>query len=118
MRWIIHWIVNAACLAIVVYLVPGFHVSGVAALFIAALVLGIVNATIGFFLKVVTFPLTILTFGIFWLVINALMIELVGNIVPGFYVLNFRAAFLGAVVLAIVNTIMKWLMPKNEPVRR
>ena len=78
--------------------------------------LGIVNATLGVFLKVITFPLTVLTFGIFWLVINALMIELVGNIVPGFYVLNFRAAFLGAIVLAIVNTLLKMLMPKPERV--
>jgi putative membrane protein len=116
MRWIIHWIVNAASLAIVVYLVPGFHLSNVTSLLIAALVLGIVNATLGVFLKVITFPLTVLTFGIFWLVINALMLELVGNIVPGFYVLNFRAAFFGAIVLAIVNTLMKMLMPKPERV--
>jgi putative membrane protein len=117
MRWIIHWLVNAASLAIVVYLVPGFHVSGIAALLIAALVLGIVNATIGTFLKVITFPLTVLTFGIFWLVINALMIELVGKLVPGFYVLGFRAAFIGAIVLALVNTLLRWLMPKPESAR-
>jgi putative membrane protein len=116
MRWIIHWIVNAAILALVVNVVPGYHVSSVTSLLIATLVLGVVNATLGVFLKVITFPLTVLTFGIFWLVINALMIELVGNIVPGFYVLNFRAAFLGAIVLAIVNTLLKMLMPKPERV--
>lgn len=114
MRWLLHWIINAACLAIVVYVVPGYHVSSVTALLIAALVLGIVNATIGLFLKIVTFPLTVLTFGLFWLVINALMIELVGKIVPGFYVIGFGAAFVGAIVMAIANMLFKWLMPRPE----
>jgi putative membrane protein len=114
MRWILHWIVSAASLAIVAFIVPGFRVESIGALFIVALVLGIVNATLGVFLKVITFPLTILTFGIFWFVINALMIELVSHMVKGFYVHGFFAAFVGAIVLAIVNTIMKWLMPKRD----
>jgi putative membrane protein len=114
MRWLLHWIVNAASLAVVAYIVPGFHVTSVTSLFIAALVLGIVNATIGILLKILTFPLTVLTFGLFWFVINALMIELVANIVRGFYVSGFGAAFVGAIVLAIVNTILKWLMPRPE----
>ena len=113
MRWILHWIVSAAALAIVCYVVPGIHVESVAAVFIVALVLGIVNATIGLFLKVITFPLTILTFGVFWFIINAAMIELVSHIVKGFYVSSFAAAFVGAIVLAVVNTILKWLMPKR-----
>ena len=114
MRWILHWIVSAASLAIVVYVVPGFHVNSVLSLFVVALLLGIVNATLGLFLKVITFPLTILTFGIFWFVINALMIELVAKLVKGFWVKNFAAAFIGAIVLAIINTMLKWLMPKEE----
>ena len=114
MRWILHWIVSAASLAIVVYVVPGFHVANVFSLFIAALLLGIVNATLGLVLKVITFPLTILTFGIFWFVINAFMIELVAHFVKGFWVKNFTAAFIGAIVLSIINALMKWLMPKEE----
>ncbi|ABF43413.1 membrane protein of unknown function [Candidatus Koribacter versatilis Ellin345] len=114
MRWILHWIVSAASLAVVVYVVPGFHVNSVWSLLIAALLLGIVNATLGLVLKVITFPLTILTFGIFWFVINAFMIELVAKLVKGFWVKNFTAAFIGAIVLAVINTILKWLMPKEE----
>ena len=113
MRWILHWIVSAACLAIVVYIVPGFHVNSISAVFIAALLLGIVNATLGAFLKVITFPLTILTFGIFWFIINAFMIELVAHLVKGFWVSSFGAAFIGAIVLSVVNTLMKWLMPRR-----
>lgn len=114
MRWILHWLASAASLAIVAFIVPGFRVESIGALFIVALLLGIVNATLGLFLKILTFPLTILTFGIFWFVINAFMIELVAHMVKGFYVHGFAAAFVGAIVLAIVNTIMKWLMPKRD----
>jgi len=114
MRWILHWIVSAASLAIVVYIVPGFHVNSVWSLLVVALLLGIVNATLGLFLKIITLPLTILTFGIFWFVINALMIELVAKLVKGFWVKSFGSAFVGAIVLAIINTMMKWLMPKEE----
>lgn len=114
MRFILHWLATAASLAIVVYVVPGFHVDSVAALLIAALLLGIVNATIGLFLKVVTFPLVILTFGLFWFIINAFMIEIVANLVKGFSVRSFGSAFVGAIVLSVVNTIVKWLMPRRE----
>lgn len=114
MRWILHWIVSAASLAIVAYIVPGFHVNSISALFIVALLLGIVNATLGLFLKVITFPLTILTFGVFWFIINAFMLELVSHLVKGFWIANFTSAFIGAIVLAVVNTLMKWLMPKRD----
>jgi len=114
MRWILHWIVSAISLGIVVYIVPGFHVDGIGTLFIVALLLGIVNATLGLVLKVLTFPLVVLTLGIFWFVINALMIEFVSKLVKGFSVSSFGAAFVGAIVLALVNTVMKWLMPKED----
>ena len=114
MRWILHWLVSAASLAIVVYVVPGFHVNSVFSLFVVALLLGIVNATLGLKQKDNTKPLTILTFGLFWFVINAFMIELVAHLVRGFWVRSFGSAFIGAIVLALVNTLMKWLMPKNE----
>jgi putative membrane protein len=70
-------------------------------------VIGLVNATIGFFLKLITFPLTILTLGIFWLVINALMLELASALVPGFIVQGFWSAFFGAIVLSLVSTVLR-----------
>jgi hypothetical protein len=74
-----------------------------------ALVIGFVNATLGVFLKIVTFPLVLLTLGLFWLVINAAMIELASAVVPGFHVDTFGAAFVGAIVLALVNMFFRWL---------
>src|SRR6201987_6278665 len=110
MRMLIHWVLTALAIWIVSRFVPGFSVSGPVAALIAAVVIGFVNAALGVFLKIITFPLTILTLGLFWLVINALMIELASAIVPGFHVSGFGAAFWGAIVLSLVNMALKWLI--------
>jgi putative membrane protein len=114
MRLLLNWILSALALWIVSQVVPGFIVHGVAAALIAAIVIGLVNATLGLFLKIVTFPLTILTLGIFWLIINAVMIELASMFVPGFHITSFAAAFWGAIVLSIVNMLLKWLVLPNR----
>lgn len=110
MKMLIHWLLSALAIWIVSRVVPGFSVSGPVAALIAAVVIGFVNATLGLFLKIITFPLTILTLGLFWLIINAVMIELASALVPGFRVSNFPAAFWGAIVLALVNMALKWLV--------
>ena len=71
MKHLLNWALSALAVWIVARLVPGFQVSGPLAALIAALVIGFVNATLGVFLKIVTFPLVLLTLGLFWLVINA-----------------------------------------------
>jgi putative membrane protein len=109
MRHLLNWLLSALALWVVARLVPGFHVNGAVAALIAAVVIGFVNATLGIFLKIITFPLTLLTLGIFWLVINALMIELAAAVVPGFRVDTFGTAFLGGIVLSIVNMLFRWL---------
>jgi putative membrane protein len=83
---------------------------------IAALVIGLINATIGAVLKILTFPLTLVTLGLFWFVINALMLELASALLaPGFQVRTFTAAFIGAIVLSLVNMVLKWLVsPPSE----
>jgi len=82
----------------------------VPAALITALVIGLVNATLGVLLKIITFPLTILTLGLFWLVINALMLEVASWILsPAFHVDSFVSAFWGAIVLSLVNMVFRWL---------
>jgi putative membrane protein len=110
MKVLLHWILSALAIWIVSRLVPGFTVSGPLAALIAAVAIGFINATVGLFLKIVTFPLTLVTFGIFWLIINALMIELASALVPGFRVDTFGAAFWGAIALSLVNMALKWLI--------
>lgn len=110
MRMLLHWIVTALAVWITSRVVPGFYVDSAAAALIAAVVIGLVNATLGLFLKIITLPLTILTLGLFWLVINAVMLELASAFVPGFHVRGFSAAFWGAIVLSLVNMLLKWLV--------
>ncbi len=115
MRLLLNWILSAIAVWIVAQVVPGVHVSGPAAALIAALAIGLINATIGLVLKILTFPLTLLTFGLFWLVINALMLELASAFVRGFEVHGFLAAFLGSIVLSLVNLVLKGiLLPSKE----
>ncbi|HWR15046.1 MAG TPA: phage holin family protein [Terriglobales bacterium] len=114
MRMLVNWILSAIALLIVTYVVPGFEVSGIFPALLAAVVIGLFNATIGLFLKVVTFPLTVFTLGIFWFVVNAIVLKLAAAFVPGFTIYGFWPAFLGAIVLALINMLFRWLMPKKE----
>jgi putative membrane protein len=104
---LLNWIASAASLLLVAHFVRGFEVSSFFAAMIAAGVVGLVNATLGVILKVVTFPLTIVTFGIFWLVINALMLQLAAMLVPGFAINGFAPAFWGAIALSIINLLFR-----------
>jgi putative membrane protein len=107
LRLILHWILSAIALVVVSHLVPGFHVNGLIPALIAAVVIGLLNATVGLFLKIVTFPLTIITLGIFLLVVNGLMILLASAVVPGFHVYGIVPAFWGAVVLALLGMLVR-----------
>ena len=107
MKLLLNWILSALALLIVSHLVGGFYVVSITSALIAALVIGFVNATLGFFLKIITFPLTLVTFGIFWIVINAIMLELAAALVPGFTITGFLPAFIGAIVLSLVNFVFK-----------
>jgi putative membrane protein len=115
MRMLLHWVLSALAVWIMSRVVPGIYVSGPVAALIAALVIGFINATIGLLLKILTFPLTLLTLGLFWLVINALMLELASALLaPGFQVRGFLAAFIGAIVLSLVNLLLKAIvMPSS-----
>jgi len=107
MALLLQWLLSAIALILVSKIVPGFQVLGLMPALIAALVIGLLNATVGFLLKIITFPLSILTLGIFLLVINGLMILLASAVVPGFRVNGFAPAFWGAIVLAILGMVIK-----------
>jgi putative membrane protein len=109
LRLLLHWIVNAIALLIVSKIVPGFQVATIGAALIAVIVIGLLNATLGLLLKIITLPLGILTLGLFFLVINALILKLSSGLVPGFYVRTFAAAFIGAIVLALLQMLFSLL---------
>ena len=106
-RLLVQWLLSAVALLVVSNLVSGFEVEGLGPALVAALVIGLLNATVGFFLKILTFPISILTLGLFLLVINGLMILLASSIVQGFHVRGFGAAFWGALVLALLGMIIR-----------
>lgn len=106
---LLRWFLQAAALMLVAYFVPGFHVRNLPAALVAAVVIGLLNATLGFILKIITLPLGILTLGLFFLVINAIMLKLASGLVPGFTVASFGAAFIGAAVLALLHMLIEAL---------
>lgn len=112
-RLLIQWLLSAIALIVTAELIPAFDVQNFGSALAAALVIGLLNATIGFLLKIVTFPISILTLGIFLLVINALMILLASNIVKGFRVHGFFPAFLGAAILAILGIVIRAVLHES-----
>ncbi|MGA9669920.1 MAG: phage holin family protein [Terracidiphilus sp.] len=103
MKLLIHWLVSALTLLVISHFLHGFVVHGLEPALVAALVIGLLNATLGLFLKIITFPITIITLGLFLLVINAAMILLASRIVTGFHVLGWIPALWGAIALALVG---------------
>ena len=98
-----HVVFSAFLIAVVGRLVRGVEVEDAFAAVVAALVLGLANAIVRPLLVVLTFPLTLLTLGLFLLVVNALVLWLVSALVPGFRVQGFGSAFVGALVLSLLN---------------
>ena len=104
--FLIHWIVTAAALFVAAWIVPGVHVASWGALAVAALALGLVNAVVKPILVILTLPITILTLGLFYLVVNGIAFALAAAIVPGFSVDSFLSAMVGAFVVGIVSWIV------------
>jgi putative membrane protein len=90
--------------------VPGLHVAGPGMLIVAALLLGIVNASVRPLLVLLTLPITLLTLGLFLLVINAAMLGLVAWLLPGFTVSGFGAALLGSIVVSLTGWAASWFV--------
>ncbi len=108
-RLLLQWILNAIALLIVSHFVAGFVVSNLVSALIAVVVIGLLNATFGLMLKLITLPLGIITFGIFFLVINAVVLKFASVFVPGFVVQTFGTAFWGALALAIIHMLFAFI---------
>jgi putative membrane protein len=105
MSLLIRWILNTLALFLVVTIVPGFTYRDWLSLAIAAAVLGLLNAIVRPILFVLTLPITVVTLGLFLLVLNAIMLELTAWLVPGFGIEGFGWAIVGALVLSIVSMV-------------
>ena len=107
--WLIHWLLSGVALLIVAQILPGIQVDGIGAALIAALVIGLVGATVGLILKIVFLPFIILTLGIVYFLINGLMLKLASEFVPGFRVNGCLPAVLGSILLTIVDFFLNRL---------
>lgn len=103
---LINWVISALVIFSAAYIIPGVDVDTFTTAFVAALVLGIINAVIKPILLLLTLPINIVTLGLFTLVINAFLIMLTSYIVPGFHVHGFWWAFLFSIILSLVNAVL------------
>jgi putative membrane protein len=110
---LVHFLLIVGVFLLLTHAVPGFYLRDWGAAVIAALVFGLVNATLGLVLKIITFPLILLTFGLFYFVLNALLLTFVAFLVPGFSINGFTPALIAAIVLAAANLLWKAL--SREP---
>ncbi len=110
MTLLLTWIINAVALLAVAFLMPSIVISNFAAALIAALVLGLVNTLIRPILVFLTLPVTLLSLGLFILVINGLLFWFVGSLVPGFTVGGFWAGFFGAIIYSIISWLLSALL--------
>jgi putative membrane protein len=105
-RFLTHWFLMAVALGVTAWMLPGVRVTSPEALLVAALVLGFLNAVLKPLLVLLTLPLTIVTLGIFYVVLNAVLFALGATLVPGFQVDGFGWAFLGAIVMSVLSTLL------------
>ena len=114
MQFLVTWVVTAVSLLITAYIVPGLTIASVTAAAVGAIVLGLVNAIVKPILVLFTLPLTILTFGLFLLVVNAISLGLVGYFTPGFVVAGFFPAVIGSIVLSLVSGFLNQMFGGNS----
>ena len=103
---LVKWVVNSTALLVVIHIVSGVTVDNWPTVFVAALVLGLLNAFLRPILIFLTLPVTILTLGLFTLVINAFLFYLAAQLVRGFHVTGFWQAFVAAFVFSIVSFLL------------
>jgi len=109
LRLLIEWLLNALALVITAYVVPGFEVDGFGPALIAALVVGLLNVTLGWLLSIAAFPLVWLLPRLMMLLIDAVVLYFAAKLVPGFRIKGFLAAFIGAIVLVLIHVVFAYV---------
>lgn len=113
MYMILRWLINAIGLLAIGYFIPGIEVESLYYAMILVVVIGLVNSVLGMILKLITWPINILTLGLSNLVINAVIFALVAKYIQGFDIQVWWAAVLGAVLYTIVTTFSSWLYKES-----
>ncbi len=110
MKFLLNWLLKALALLLVAYFVPDIHMSGLDVALIAAVVIGLMNMLVKPVLVIFTLPITILTLGLFILVINGLLFWGVGHYLQGFEVRTVMAGIIGALAYSLISWLLSTLL--------
>ena len=114
MRLLLLWVLNAVALLAVTWLLPSIQLTGLGAALIAALGLGLINTLVRPVLALLTLPITVLTLGIFYFVLNGLLFWMASALLPGFQVQGFASALLGAILYGVIAWALSALIPGKK----
>jgi putative membrane protein len=114
MRLLLLWGLNALALLAVTYVMPSIQVEGLGSALLAALVLGLINTLVRPVLALLTLPLTVVTLGIFYLVLNGLLFWAASALLPGFEIQGFVAALLGSILYGLIAWALSALLPDKK----
>ena len=109
----LNWLLSALVLLVIAHFLPGFELAGLVPALIAVVVIGLINATLGLVLTALAFPLTVLTLGLFALVVNALVLKAAAALLPGFSIRGFSPALIAALVLALLHLVLRYSIAAN-----
>jgi putative membrane protein len=112
-HFLLTWLITAVSLLITAHFIPGFTITSIGAAAIAAVVVGLVNATVRPILFWLTLPVTILTLGLFSFILNALTLWLASSVTPGFHIDGFLPALIGSLVLSIVSGLLHTIFDRS-----
>jgi len=108
--YLIHWLVSSVALFLTAYLVPGFRLRGFGSAMVAAIVVGLANTFVRPFLLFLTFPINLLTLGLFTFVVNGAILKMCAAILRDFEIEGWFSAILGAVILTIVSSLLHFFL--------
>ena len=118
MGLLIRWLILTVAIIIASYLLEGIHISSFFSAFLAAAILGILNALFRPVLLILTLPINILTLGLFTFIINALMLKMVSGVIPGFEVYGFWTAVFGSLIISIVSWLLNSFISDRGRIER
>ncbi len=114
---LVRWLLLTVSIILTTHIVDGIVVSGFFSAFLAAAVLGILNALFRPILLIITLPIKILTLGLFTIVINALLLKMASGVVPGFHVYGFWAAIFGSLIISLVSWVLSSFVDERARIR-
>lgn len=116
-KFLIKWFINIIALLVVIHVIAGVSIDNLQTVFVAALILGLLNAFIRPFILILTLPLTILSFGLFTLIVNGFLFYLAAKFVKGFTVSGFWSAFWAALLFSIISSLLNFILTPKITIR-